>query len=152
MNIELTPACMDRTLFLRLARDYIETLAKFDNRIRWDEATWRSAMWRAKFIMDGRTVQGFAMVEETKFDFYPPALYIVEFFVVPEERNKGIGMEAVKEITKNWHGDIYFYVLKNNIKAMLFWTAVAEELGWKKTARPEIDEENGCRLMTYNVK
>jgi len=152
MSVELTPAYMDKPLFLRLAKDYVETLAKFDKAIRWDEAAWTSAMWRAKFIMEDRTIQGFVLTEETQFDFYPPALYIQEFYIVPEERNKGVGLEAVKAAVKDWHGDIYFYCLKNNIQALLFWTSVAEKLEWRMIKRPEIREEPWCRLMVYQAK
>ena len=152
MNIELTPACMDRPLFMRLAKDYVDTLAKFDKTIRWDEGAWSQAAWRAKFIVEDRTVQGFVLAEETRFDFYPPAFYIEEFYIVPDARNRRVGIEAVKALTERWDGDIYFYVLKNNIQALLFWTAVAEELEWRKIKRPEINEEEGCKLMTYQTK
>ena len=152
MNIELTPAYMDRPLFLRLAKEYVETLAKFDREIRWDESAWSKAMWRAKLIMEDRTVQGFLIAEEERFDFYPPAFCISEFYIVPEARNRGVGTEAVKVATKGWDGDIFFYVQKSNIQALLFWTAVAEEMEWRKIERSEIDEEEGCRLMVYQTR
>ena len=152
MSIELTPACMDKPLFLRMAKDYTETLAIYDKRIRWDEGAWTSEMWHAKFIMEDRIVQGFLIIKEERFDFYPPAMYIQEFYVVPESRGRGIGLEAVKEALGKWDKDIFFYGLKSNVQAAMFWMAVADKLNWRRIRRPEIREESGCRLAVYQAR
>lgn len=147
--VELIPAYGDRNLFIRLVRDYVNTLKEYDEMIIWDEATWLHAMWDAAFIMEDRTVQGFVVYETVSFNVYPAALYIAEFYVVPEARKRGIGMRAVKEVVKNWDGDIFLYILHGNFAARAFWLAVEHELGWKRINRPEIDEEANCELRVY---
>ena len=140
---------MDRCLFLRMAKDYVETLAQYDREIRWDEEVWSEAAFRARFIMEDRTAQGFAITEVVPFSLFPDALYIAEFYIVPEARRRGIGLEAVKGITERWDKDIFLYVLDRNTKAKLFWTYVENELNWKRIKRPEIRDENGCEKRVY---
>ena len=152
MNIELVSACMDRPLFLSMAKDYIETLAQYDSRIRWDEVAWNENCWKAKFIMEDRTVQGFVVYEKVPFDFYPPAIYIGEIYVVPEARRRGVATAATKAAVGDWDGDVFLYILSGNRGARLLWTDVEAELGWKRINRPEIDEENGCELRVYRTK
>ena len=99
--------------------------------------------------MEDRTAQGFVVTETVTFAMFPDALYIAEFYVVPEARRRGIGLEAVKGITEQWDKDIFLYILDRNTKAKLFWTYVENELDWKRIKRPEIREENGCEKRVY---
>jgi len=149
MEIKLSPAVMDRDLFLRMAKDYIATLQKYDENIVWDDASWERAAWQAQFIMEDRTVQGFAIAEVVPFSIFPNALYIAEFYVVPEARRRELGVEAVRAVTKNWNGDVFLYILEKNTQAALFWTAVEAELEWERIERPEIRKEAGCELRVY---
>lgn len=142
---------MDRPLFLDIAKDYVDALAQYDSSIRWDEVTWRNAIWRASFIMEDRTVQGFVITDTVPFHIFPSALYIAEFYVVPEARRRGLGIEAVKAITGHWSGDVFLYILKKNALARLFWADVEAELGWTRIERPEIQEEDGCELRVYKT-
>lgn len=142
---------MDRRLFLRMAKDYVETLARYDSDIRWDEETWSEAAFRARFIMEDRTAQGFVITEVVPFAVFPDALYIAEFYVVLEARRRGIGLEAARELTKQWGKDIFLYILNRNTKAKLFWTFVESELDWKPIKRPEIRDENGCEKRVYQT-
>ena len=89
--IELASCSMDRELFMRMARDYVEALSKYDSEIVWDEMTWSKAAWYAQFIVEDRTVQGFVITEINTFAVFPPAMCIAEFYVVPEARNRHIG-------------------------------------------------------------
>lgn len=150
--IELASCSMDRNLFLRMAKDYAETLAQYDSEIRWDESAWLSSIWRANFIMEDRTAQGFVMTEHVPFAVYADALCISEFYIVPEARKRRVGMEAVRTVTKDWSGDVFLYILDQNTPARFFWTAVEGELGWKRIQRPEIREERGCELRVYQTK
>lgn len=149
MEIKLTPCSMDRDLFLRMAKDYINTLHKYDSEIIWERAYWESRVWRSQFIMEDRTVQGFVLTEIEEYYFFPDLMYIGEFYVVPEARRRGIGMAAVKAILKQWSGDLYFYVLDNNTRGKLFWSAVEAELGWKRIERPEVIIEEGCETRVF---
>ena len=149
MSIELTPAYMDRPLFLRLAEDYVDTLSKYDSSIKWDEAAWTHKMWNARFIMDERTIQGFVVTEPVLFMIFEDALYIEEIYIVPEARRKGIGVEAVRKVMEKWNKDVFLYILDDNNPAKMFWNAVAVELGWKTINRTEFRQEEGCELRVY---
>ena len=150
--VKLASCCMDRELFLRMAKDYIETLSVYDSEIRWDEATWNKMIWNAQFIMEDRTIQGFAVTEVVPFHFFPDAFYIAEFYIAPEARRRHVGTEAVKALTAHWNGDVFLYILGQNTGARFFWTDVEAELGWKRIERPEIREEAGCELRVYSTK
>ena len=150
-HIELVPCYTDRALFLRLAKDYVETLQVFDRTIRWDEATWSEYMWESRFILEDRTIQGFIITQEIQFKLYGDLLYISEFYIVPEARHKGIGEAAVKAACEKWHGDVFLYVLDHNFAAKGFWEAVESDFGWKRAWRPEIRQEKGCELRAYCI-
>ena len=150
--VDLVPCYADRNLYLRLAKDYVKTLQQYDSEIIWDERTWLDHLWDANFIMEERTVQGFVNSETVRFNLYPDALYIAELYVVPEARRRGVGMEAVKALVKNWHGDVFLYILEQNRQVRLFWNVVEQELGWKRISRPEIRQEEGCELMVYKTE
>jgi len=152
MEVQLTPAYMDKTLFLRLAKDYVDTLSQYDRQIRWDELSWGGSLLKDEFIMEDRTVQGFVITETVQFDFYPPILYITELYVVPEARKRGVGLATVKELMKKWNGDVYLYILDRNTEARIFWNVVEAELGWKRINRSEIQQEEGCELRIYQTE
>ena len=152
MNIDLAPCYLDVDLFLRMAKEYVETLAEYDHTIRWDEPTWREGAWNSQFFIEDRKIQGFALTEHIRFEMFPDALYIGEFFVDPEARRKHIGFEAVKAMTKDWDGDVFLYILDQNKTAHFFWASVADKLGWKRIQRPEIREEKGCELWVFQTK
>lgn len=149
--VELVPCSMDRDLFMRLAKDYVEELSQYDPEIKWDESVWSRSVWSTKFIMEDRTVQGFVMTEVTQFSVFPPALYIAEFYVVPDARKRHIGTDAVRVATAGWSGDVFLYMLDKNRAARFFWTDVEAELGWERIERPEIREESGCELRVYKT-
>lgn len=149
--IELVPAYTEKKLFRDMLKDYLETLHKYDSRIRFEETTVEDIVWYTEFILSDGKVSGFALTEKVDFEGKSSLLYIGEFYIVPERRNKGIGLAAVKKITENWDGDLFLYVLDGNIRAEAFWNAVGSRLGWKCTDRPEIRREPGCRLRIYSV-
>lgn len=151
MSVDLAPCYMDTDLFLRMAKEYVDTLAQYDRTIRWDEPTWRDGAWNSQFFIEDRKIQGFAFTEHVRFEFFCDALYIGEFFIEPEARRKGLGIEAVKALTKDWKGDVFLYILHQNMPARFFWTAVETKLGWKRIQRPEIREERDCELRVYQT-
>lgn len=150
-NIELVPCYTDRALFLRLAKEYVETLQEYDPTIVWDEASVSDWIWNASYIMEDRTFQGFIVTERVQFRVYPPLLYVQEFYIVPEARRRGIGLAAVKAIVEKNPGDVFLYILKNNNNARIFWEVVEARLGWRRIERPEIRQERGCELRVYQT-
>lgn len=150
-KVELVPCYGDRVLFLRLAKEYVETLREYDKSIVWDESAWDRVIWDSRFVLEDRTIQGFVVAEEVRFKAYPHLLYISEFYIVPEERRRGIGIEAVREATRSWGGGVFLYILEKNHVAKWFWNSVEQKLGWKRIKRPEIREEPGCELMVYQM-
>ena len=101
MEIEFAPCYTDRALFLRLAKDYIETLRMYDPRIVWDEASVSEWIWHSQFIIEDRTIQGFVVTEEIDYKIYRNLLYIGEFYIAPEARRCGVGKEAVRKLLRN---------------------------------------------------
>lgn len=151
MNIELVPAYTDRKLFMEMAKDYIQTLRQFDRKIIYDESTWQDAAWISSFILEDRTIQGFITKEEVQFKVFPDMLYIGEFYIVPEARKRGVGLNAVKVLMENWHDDVFLYILNGNFAAKAFWGAVEQKLGWKRISRPEVRQEENCELRVYQT-
>ncbi len=149
--IELAQCAMDKDLYFRMAQDYVDTLSTYDNAIRWDEPSWAQGMWSSQFLMENRTAQGFAMTQRVHFNLFPDALYIAEFYVVPEARRKHLGTDAVRALTRDWSGDVFLYILDKNTPARIFWTDVEAELGWRQIQRPEIHQEPGCELRVYKT-
>ena len=137
---------------MQLAKEYIETLQKYDSKIIWDEGAMSHAIWDAQFIREGRTVQGFVISEEVKFSIYKDILYIEEFYIEPDARRKGIGREAVRALLEHWDGDVFLYVLHGNFAASAFWAEIEQEFGWKRIQRPEIRKEEGCELRVFEIK
>lgn len=152
MNVELAPCYLDVDLFLRMSKEYVEELRQYDNTIPWVEQEWKAAAWESSFFIEDRKIQGFAFIQHVKFEVFGDALYIGEFYVEPEARRRGLGFEAIKLLTREWHGDVFLYILDQNKKARFFWTAVEGQLGWKRIQRPEIREEKGCELRVYQTK
>lgn len=137
---------------MKLAKEYVSDLQKYDDSIVWDEDTWERAVWDAWFIKEDRMVQGFVITEEISFRVYKKLLYIEEFYVVPEERMRGVGLAAAKKLSEMWNGDVFLYILDRNSGAKWFWTMVEQKLGWKRIERGEIKEERGCELRVYQTK
>ena len=152
MEIEFAPCYTDRALFLRLAKDYIETLRMYDPRIVWDEASVSEWIWHSQFIIEDRTIQGFVVTEEIDYKIYRNLLYIGEFYIAPEARRCGVGKEAVRKLLRNWDGDVFFYILNRNFEAKAFWGSIEQEFGWKRIERPEIRQEDGCELRVFDIK
>lgn len=152
MDVKLVPCYTDRELYLRLVKEYIETLREHDSSIIWDEASVGHMIWDAQFIMEDRTIQGFVISEEIKFALYSDIKYIAEFYVVPDARRRGIGKEAVRELLRDWDGDVFLYVLHGNFEASAFWMDIEQEFGWKRIKRPEIREERGCELRVFQTR
>ena len=150
--VDLVPCYADRNLYLRMAKDYINTLKQYDGEIVWDERAFLDKLWDACFIMEDRTIQGFVVSTTIKFEVFPDAMYIEETYVVPEARKKGYGKAAVMNLMKNYDGDVFLYVLDQNFEARLFWEVIEADLGWKRIERPEIRNEPGCELRVYSVK
>lgn len=152
MDIKLVPAYLDRKLFLKLAKDYVKELSQYDDMIRWDEPSWIGIMWMADLIITGGITCGFAIKEVVQFDGCPDALYISEFYIIPEVRRNGTGTAAVSALTKDWDGDVFLYILADNFAAKAFWNAVKKNNEWEEISRSEIKKEPGCFLKVYRTK
>ena len=151
MNIELVPCYEDRAFYILLAKDYIEALREYDDRIIWDEATWNKEIWDAFFIVEGGILCGFVCRTEIEYKNKPKLMFIDEFYIAPDERKRKVGIEAVRELTKDWKGEVGLYVLDRNEGAKAFWGAVEKELGWTRTDRPDVRREEGCELRLFRL-
>ena len=147
-KVTFSPCFCNEELFVTLAKDYIEELAKYDCTIKWDEEAVRQWAWNSDFILEDGELSGFVYAEcpTIKDDEY---LYIAEFYIIPKARRHGIGYEAVRMATEFWDGNIFLYILDRNETARNFWTTVEQRLGWKRIEEPEIIRESGCELRVF---
>ena len=151
MSIELVPCHADKNMFMLLAKEYIDTLKRYDDAIVWDEKSVEKWIWDSRFIVDGGVMCGFIVTQEVRFKNSPSLMYIAELYVEKEERLHGAGIGAVKAAVDGWDGEVFLYILDHNKTAREFWNAVEEELGWERTARADVREEQGCELRVYKV-
>ena len=151
MSVELVPCHVERDMYMMLAKDYIDTLHGYDEKIIWDEQAASKWMWDARFIVDGGIMCGFIITEEVRFKNSPGLLYIAEMYVAEDERRRGVGIEAVRAAVEGWDGEVFLYILDKNEAGKSFWDAVERELGWERTTRAEVRLESGCELRVYRV-
>ena len=149
MSIEFLPCYHGKDLFMKLAKDYIEELRKFDSSIKWDERTVEDWVWDSNFIVESGKIRGFMFTEFPTICDGKDFLYIAEFYIVPESRMRGLGFSAVEAYTRSWDGNVFLYVLDRNEPAKGFWKTVEQRLGWKRVEEPEIRQENGCELRVF---
>lgn len=149
MEIRFMPCSDIKELYLKLAKDYVETLSKYDDAIRWDEAAFERMIWDADFIFEDSKACGFIIREYVELENGKKYLYIAEFYIMPEVRKCGLGFAAVEAYMKSWDGDVFLYVLDHNEPAKGFWDAVEQRLGWKRVERSEIRQEEGCELRIF---
>jgi len=151
MSIEFVPCHKDRGFFICLAKEYVDELSEYDRRIVWDEDMWSKTMWDADFIVDGGVLCGFVCKNEVSFRGRKKILYISEFYIAKDERNRKVGLEAARGLVEGWNGDVCLYILDRNDGAKGFWDAVERELGWERIVRPEMKVLDGCELRVYKV-
>lgn len=149
--VELVPCHVDKAMYMLFVKDYIETLRGYDREIAWDEHEAEKWIWDAKFIVHDGVLCGFIILQEFKFKKAKDLLYIAEMYVEKEEREKGVGIEAVKVAVDGWNGEVFLYVLDGNEGGKAFWDAVEKELGWERTDRADVRRERGCELRVYRV-
>lgn len=127
--------------------DDVEELAELNQRLlveeRYDRTFGREELVRrmreflatiydAYFIMDGKRVAGYALVNRSS-----SPVYIRQFYVKPEFRRRGLGRAAVEALMRIYGSSLDVEVMAWNPLGMHFWTS----LGFKH-------RYNGLRLTT----
>ena len=128
----------DKRRFEKMYRDYIEELGQYSSECLSRNSITRSSfegMYSYPFIVprliynDRKEPVGFYLIAFGEGTYPLTDFYIVEFYILPQYRNKGEGKKAVKEIFKNHPGVYCKFVLKKNIGALNFWKRVKEDFG-----------------------
>lgn len=104
----------------------------------------------ADFLMVDDKIIGFSVGQFVSFKRPFDNYYIVEFYIKPEYRRKGYGLEAVKLILNTYHFDrIFWYVIVGNTPAERFWSKVSKTLGLTPVYAGNIKYEKGCSTWAY---
>lgn len=139
-NIRTMPR---RELFTSMYEDYIKTLAPFNPYINVGLAkSYADDYFRQEFLETVKIhlietsrdeVVGFIIISNSVADncTAPGTNWCIhEFYIKPENRRKGYGLEAIKEFQKEHTGKLCYFILHNNKVAEAFWRRVEQELGW----------------------
>lgn len=143
--IKLTTAS-DRTKFLQMYHIYLKDLALYSKNITDQTDDWIDTHYfydihlQKLFILDEGSVVGFIILQyvDEACGIAPPLWYIVEFFILPQFREKGYGTKAIELFLCNYPGDFFYYILKGNIPAKRFWTHITKTFHLNEVPRFDI--------------
>jgi len=132
-----------RELFVSMYENYVKDLAPFNPHINvrfarsYAEDYFRQEFFETVKIQLIETsddeVVGFIIISNSTADncTAPGTNWCIhEFYIKPESRRKGYGLEAIKEFQKEHTGKVCYFILHNNKVAEAFWSRVEQELGW----------------------
>ncbi|MCO5217666.1 MAG: GNAT family N-acetyltransferase [Thermomicrobiales bacterium] len=134
-SVTIQPAMeSDKPAIGEMMNDYIADLARYtpispnhEGRYiypRLDEY-WLYPGTRFPFLIYAEgSLAGFVLVSRESRLEDEQAMNIAEFYVLPEERQKGLGFEAAQQILRRFPGRWEVAVLATNTTAIAFWTKV----------------------------
>lgn len=104
------------------------------------------------FIVNNGNIVGFIILQyvDESYGIVYPKWYIVEFYISPEYRRQGLGLETVKYFCTTRSNHFFIYILERNAIAKHFWNKVASELHLEKIQGGEY-EEITCEPETEKV-
>ena len=149
MRVELVPCYTDKDWYLHLAKEYVDTMSRYSEEVKWDRDAWDRAVWDASFIVDGGILCGFVCSSDIEYKNKPRLKIIEEIYVEKDERRRGVGTEAVRVLLEGFDGDVCVYILNRNQEAKEFWTAVEDKLGWIRTERKDIRRWDDSELRVF---
>lgn len=101
-------------------------------------------------MLDDDQIVGFVIITQAELLYTKADYCIEEFFVIPERRREGIGLNIFKQIIKRYQGMGSLYVLKANLPAQSFWNKVLECNAC--TVQEETSDLDYANLYTYRVE
>ena len=132
--VSLSRADLVPDILRYMAKNYVAELSLFDDTIRWNENAWSETIPYTYMMRtdNNREPVGFVTVRVLVRNDGPGALYIDEMYVAPEFRRKGIALDAVRVLVRNWDNNVCLHVLSGNEPAKSFWDCVEERLHWAR--------------------
>lgn len=143
-------------IFHRMYDDYLKCLEKYSKQLKENKVN--RAELINEYMNDPQLIKYFAKMDGAYVGFsilqwvdilIPPAWYIVEFYVVPEHRRKGIGTKMFEKIKEKIKGDFFFYILKKNGPAKIFWKKMTKDLERKE--REDIAAFEDCETVCFSM-
>lgn len=137
--------------FIKMYKDYVQTLAPYNPEIKSDLAVDYASFYLARQFVGNISVYllktqedetvGFIIVGSGETDTAPKTNWCIhEFYILPKHRRKGFGTKALEKFQKAHTGKVCYFVLKRNKPAQAFWKAATERLKW--VALPASEYEN----------
>lgn len=134
MRIELEPALAKHKSHLRkLLSDYLIEFEQYGGSgpdYPYFDAYWEQPdhRWPLLILRDGHCV-GFAFVNTWSPSGRGTDFAIAEFYVVPEARGHGVGLEAAMRILNSRSGQWELSIMEQNAPAQRFWPRVLDAIG-----------------------
>lgn len=137
-----------KSIFLAMYRNYIQALTQYsdylashpqtDDDIR--ENYLEDDLLQSYFVCAGDQNVGFIILQyiDEKYEVNPPMWYIVEFYIAPEYRGRGYGTKAVERFLHEFSGGFFYYILRKNMPAKEFWSAVTARFHLREVERLDI--------------
>ena len=144
----------DRKLLREMCKNYLADLSRYRDLAQDDEeikdACCEAGHRRDFFItLDNKPI-GFVMLGDFPNSFSKHDLYIQEFFIKNEYRQKGYGREAVKRITETFKDfDFSLFIIEKNSPAIRFWDTVFMQLSYENRLAAANVETSTWDHMTF---
>jgi len=145
LHIELEPALAAHKPYLRsLLSDYLVEFEQYGGSgpdYPYFDAYWEQPdhRWPILIQLEGRCV-GFAFVNTWSPSGKGTDFAIAEFYVVPDARRHGVGLEAAKRVLNSRSGQWELSIMERNAPAQKFWPRVIEAVGAEDVERIVFDE------------
>ena len=86
----------------------------------------RSPWW----ILDGDAPAGLALVARFSWSKLPVDQGLIEYYVAPSHRRRGVGLEAACTLFRRFHGQWELQVSRKNLGGLPFWRRTVGEGGF----------------------
>lgn len=141
---------------IKMYRDYDAELRQFDPDLapftlkEFGQKVLDNPNIRKLLISDEEDIVGFILLQHVSDIIDSPAWYIVDFYIRPPMRKKGLGTKAFEHFLKSYPGDFFFYVLKKNSPAREFWGSCIKRNELIEVNRPDL--YNYSNAITYCIE
>ena len=140
-------------LFKEMFRNYTAELRGFEPKVPpFDSGIFRRSIRRNPslfkyFITDpNEGIVGFIVLQKVVQIIRTPAWFIVDFYILPEHRGKGVGTAAFEHFLKAYKGDFFLYILEKNEPAREFWGSCIKRNELIEISRPDVPVPENCIL------
>ena len=136
----------EKERFTKMYHEYLKELSLYSKSVIDMPDDWiiehyfNESRLQKRWILLGGMKIGFIILQyvDKSCGIDPPLWYIVEFYIIPKYRNQGHGTKAVSYFLKIYPGDFFYYVLKRNTPAKVFWTHITRNFNLKEISRSDV--------------